>query len=153
MSVEARLKELGIDLPEAPAPAACYIPARKVGNLLFVAGQGPRVNNQEAFTGKIGAELTLEDGQAAARLCAINLLAAAKTVVGSLDRIKSVVKVLVFVSGVPGFAYQHLVANGASELLVQVFGEAGRHPRAAVGAADLPLGTPVEVEAIFEIAE
>lgn len=151
MNAEATLKSLGITLPEAADPKAHYIPVRKVGNLVYVAGQGPIVNNEVVFTGKIGGDRTIEEGQEAARICGINLLAAAKLAVGSLDRIKSVVKVQAFVNSVAGFTQQHLVANGASDLFYSVFGEAGRHPRTAIGVHELPLDCLVEIEAIFEV--
>ncbi|MGG0453982.1 RidA family protein [Priestia megaterium] len=153
MNIEAKLKKLGINLLQAPVPAASYIPARKVGNLIFVAGQGPLVNNKPVYTGKVGGERTIEEGKDAAKICAINILAAASTAVNNLDNIKSVVRVHAFVNCIGGFTQQHVVTDGASELFLEVFGEAGLHPRTAVGVYDLPLNIPIEIEAIFEVEE
>lgn len=152
MSIQDKLKKLGITLPSVAKPVAAYIPARKVGNLVFVAGQGPLVNNKPTFTGKIGGERTIEEGQAAAKICAINILAAAATVV-NLDKIKSVIKVHSYVNGESGFTKQHIVTDGASNFFSEVFGEKGIHPRTAVGVCDLPLDISIEIEAIFEIEE
>jgi enamine deaminase RidA (YjgF/YER057c/UK114 family) len=152
MNIEDKLKKLGVTLPSAAKPVAAYIPARKVGNLIFVSGQGPLVNNKPVFTGKIGEERTIEEGQEAAKICAINTLAAAATVI-NLDKIKSVVKVHSFVNGSSGFTKQHIVTDGASNFFSELFGEKGLHPRTAVGVYDLPLDISIEIEAIFEIEE
>jgi len=149
--IEARLKELGISLPAPPAPVASYVPAVTSGNLLFVSGQITAAPDGLKYVGTVGKEISIEDGKAAARLCAVNLLAQVKAAV-DLDRVKRCVKLSVFVNAVPGFSQHPEVANGASDLMVEVFGEAGKHARAAVGAGSLPRNVAVEVEAIFEIA-
>lgn len=151
MSIEARLAALGLTLPEAPRPVAAYVPAVVVGGFLYTAGQIPFREGQVAYRGKVGAGLTPEEGAAAARLCALNALAAARAELGTLDRVRRVVKVTGYVNSAPGFTGQPGVLNGASELLVQVFGEAGRHARAAVGVSDLPLDAAVEVEMILAV--
>ena len=151
MNIENRIKELGIELPVAAAPAAMYIPVKQAGNLLFVSGQIPVKDGVMQYTGKVGEDKTLEEAEAAARLCAINIISAVKAYVGDLDKVKSIVKITAFVASKTGFDKQHLVANGASSLLFDVFGEAGRHTRSAVSVNQLPLDAPVEVEAIIEI--
>jgi enamine deaminase RidA (YjgF/YER057c/UK114 family) len=151
--IEARLKELGISLPTPPAPVASYVPFVKTGNLVFVSGQVTLAADGLKYIGVVGKELTPDEGKAAARLCAINVLAQVNAAVGKdLDRVTRCVKVTVFVNAVPGFAQHPEVANGASDLFVEVFGDAGRHARAAVGAGSLPRNVAVEVEAVFEIA-
>ncbi|MFO7172777.1 MAG: RidA family protein [Bacillota bacterium] len=152
MSYEARLRELGIALPPAPRPVAAYVPAVKSGNLVYTSGQLPLVEGKLPFTGKVGAGVTLEQGKEAARIAVLNALAVVRETVGSLDRVTRVVKATVFVASAPGFNGQPQVANGASELLQEVFGEAGRHARSAVGVAELPLDAPVEVELVVEVA-
>lgn len=152
MSAERRLAELGLVLPEAPRPVAAYVPAVQSGNLLFTAGQLPFREGKVAYTGKVGGAVSAEDGYAAARLCALNCLAVARAALGSLDRVTQVVKVSGFVNSAPGFTAQAKVLNGASDLLVDVFGDAGRHARAAVGVAELPLDAAVEVEMVFAVA-
>ncbi len=152
-SIESRLAQEGITLPQVAAPAANYLPIIRAGNLVFTAGQLPLVEGKLALTGKLGADLDTEGGQAAARLCAINLLAIAQAAAGSLDKISRVVKLTVFVASAPGFTEQHLVANGASDFLAEALGERGRHARAAVGVAALPLGAAVEVDAIIAVAD
>lgn len=151
MTIEEKLSQLGITLPEAAAPAAMYVPVRQAGNILFVSGQIPVSGGKPVFTGKAGGERSLEEAQSAARLCAVNILAAAKAHLGSLDSVKSVLKLQIFVNSAPGFAQQHLVANGASELMFEVFGESGRHARTAVGVPELPMDVTVEVEAMLEV--
>jgi enamine deaminase RidA (YjgF/YER057c/UK114 family) len=153
MSAEAKLNELGITLAEPPKPVAAYVPFTRSGDLIFTSGQICMENGQLKFKGKVGKDLTPEEGYQAARLCAINTLAVLKSAVGSLDKIAQIVKVTVFVNSAPGFTGQPAVANGASELYQQVFGEAGRHARSAVGAPELPLDTAVEVEVIARVAE
>ncbi len=149
--IEEKLSSLGIALPSPPAPAGSYVPVVITGNLVFVAGQIPLEAGQVKFKGKVGKDLPIEAGQEAARLCTINALAQLKAALGSLDRIKQVVKVTGFVNCEQSFADQPKVINGASDLLVQVFAEKGRHARAAVGVGSLPLGSAVEVEFIVEI--
>jgi enamine deaminase RidA (YjgF/YER057c/UK114 family) len=151
MTVEETVSQLGITLPSPPAPAGSYVPVVVSGNLAFVAGQIPMEAGQVKFRGKVGKDLSLEAGQQAARLCTINALAQLKAALGSLDRIKRFVKVTGFVSCDPTFTDQPKVINGASDFLVQVFGEKGRHARAAVGVSSLPLDSAVEVEFIVEI--
>jgi enamine deaminase RidA (YjgF/YER057c/UK114 family) len=151
-SAEQRLAALGITLPDAPPPAAAYAPFAQAGSLLFTAGQIAVADGSLVATGRLGAEVDLETGQACARQCAINVLAQLKAALGDLSRVRRVVKLTVFVASDPSFSDQHLVANGASELMGQVFGDAGQHARSAVGATALPRGTPVEVEAIVEVA-
>ena len=150
-SPSARLRELGLSLPSVAAPAGSYVPARRSGALVFTAGQLPFVDGTLAATGKVGAEVSLEQGNDLARTCALNALAAVDALVG-LDAVAGVVKVVGFVASAPGFTGQPGVINGASELLADVFGEAGRHARSAVGVAELPLGAPVEVELVVELA-
>jgi enamine deaminase RidA (YjgF/YER057c/UK114 family) len=150
---EERLRALGIDLPAAAAPVAAYVPCVRTGDLVYVSGQVPLVDGEPAWTGRLGAGgLGVEEGVAAARRCAVNVIAALKAELGDLGRVRRVVKVTGFVACEPGFTDQPKVVNGASELFGEVFGDAGRHARAAVGAAALPLGVPVEVEAIVEVA-
>lgn len=145
----ARLEELGLELPEVPAPAAAYRPTARAGDLVLTAGQLPLVDGALSTTGKLG-DLSTEEGAELARTAALNVLAAAASAAGSLDRVR-IVKLTVFVASDPAFTEQHLVANGASELLGEVLGERGVHARSAVGVASLPLGAPVEVEAVVEV--
>ena len=151
-SIEAKLTELGLSLPEAPAPAANYVPFVQVGNLVHISGQisnGP----DGLITGKLGADLSVEQGADAARSCAVSLLAQAKAATGGdLSKIKRLVKLVGFVNSTPDFTDQPKVINGASDLMVALMGDAGRHARSAVSAASLPLGVAVEIEAIFEVA-
>jgi enamine deaminase RidA (YjgF/YER057c/UK114 family) len=148
---EERLEQLGVTLPAPAAPVAAYVPCVRTGNLVYVSGQVPLVDGTPSHLGRLGAGVDLETGAAAARRCAINVLAALKAELGELSRVRRVVKVTVFVAGEPDFGDQPKVANGASELFGEVFGEAGTHARAAVGVAALPLGVPVEVDAIVEV--
>ncbi|MBN9605201.1 MAG: RidA family protein [Actinomycetales bacterium] len=150
--VAARLAELGLELPAVATPAGAYVPAVVSGNLVFTAGQLPLQGGALPATGKVGAEVAPEDAAGFARVCALNALAAAESAIGSLDRVTRVVKVVGFVASAPGFTGQPGVMNGASELLGEVFGEAGRHARSAVGVAVLPLDAPVEVELVLEFA-
>ena len=149
---EKRLAELGIDLPKAATPAANYIPFTIAGNILTISGQIPMGPNGPEFIGKLGETADVATGQAAARLCAINILAQAKAALGDLDRIKQVMKIQGFVNSAPDFGDQPEVINGASDLLVEVLGDAGKHARAAVGMAALPRGVAVEIDATIEIA-
>lgn len=148
--VHARLAELGLALPAVTRPVAAYVPAVRSGNQVYVSGQLPLVDGELAATGKVGAEVSPEQARELAARCALNALAAIEDLVG-LGTVVRVVKVTGFVASAPGFTGQPAVINGASELFGQVFGEAGRHARSAVGVAELPLGTPVEVEAIVEV--
>ena len=148
---EQRLAELGIVLPEAPKPVAAYVPAVRTGDLLFISGQGPTASGQVRFAGKVGQDVTVEDGAQAARLCAINCLAQVKSALGTLERVRRVVKVVGFVNAGPDFTDQPRVINGASELLIEVFGEAGKHARSAVGCSSLPMNIAVEVEMVLEV--
>ncbi|MBO9426286.1 RidA family protein [Labrenzia sp. R4_1] len=150
---EARLAELGITLPDAAAPAANYVPFVKTGNQLFISGQLPMDSGAIAVTGKLGEGLQVEDGQKAAKLCAINLLAQAKAATGDLDKVVRLVKIVGFVNSTGDFTDQPKVINGASDFLVEAMGDSGRHARSAVSAASLPFGAAVEIEAIFEIAD
>lgn len=151
MGATQKLEELGIRLPE-PVPAmGSYVPAVRTGDLLFVAGHPPVENSKIKYRGKVGKDLTLEEGQDAARLCIINCLAAAHAALGDLDQIKRVVKVTGYVNCLADFEKQPDVINGASDLLQKIWGEAGRHARAAVGAIALPAGIAVEVEVVFEV--
>jgi enamine deaminase RidA (YjgF/YER057c/UK114 family) len=151
-AIEDRLKELGLQLPTVSKPVAAYVPAIVTGNLVFTAGQLPFVDGKLEATGKVGAEVSAENAAKLARTCALNALAAASSVIGSLDRVTRVVKVVGFVASSPDFSGQPGVVNGASELLGEVFGESGQHARSAVGVAVLPLDAPVEVELILEFA-
>jgi enamine deaminase RidA (YjgF/YER057c/UK114 family) len=151
--IEARLKELGIELPQATAPIANYVPFTVSGNIVVVSGQVSVRSGKAEFIGKLGAGISIPDGQQAARLCALNVLAHLKVAAGGdLDRVKRVLRLGGFVNCTPEFTDMPQVVNGASDLMVQVFGDAGKHARAAVGVASLPLGVAVEVEAMFEIA-
>jgi len=152
-TIEAKLKELGFELPEAPKPQANYIMAKRVGELVFVSGQVPIQKGQLIYQGRVGAERTLNEGREAARLCALNALAAVKSVVGSLEMIEEIVQLRGFVNCAPEFTQQPEVINGASELLVKLFGERGRHARAAVGTSSLPRNVTVELEMIVRIRE
>jgi enamine deaminase RidA (YjgF/YER057c/UK114 family) len=152
VSAEARLQELGIELPPIPPAVGNYVGAVAVGDLLFVSGHGPFQDGQPQFIGKLGREFGVEEGQQAARLVALNMLATVRETVGSLDRVKRVVKLLCLVNSMPEFGDQPKVANGASDLLVELFGEErGKHARAAIGMGALPFGIAVEIEGIFEL--
>jgi len=151
--IESRLAELNIRLPEPPAPVASYVPYVVSGNLVFISGQVTMAEGGLQYVGTVGKELSLEDGKAAARLCAINVLAQLRAAAsGDLDRVKRCLRLGVFVNAIPGFAQHPEVANGASDLIVEVFGDSGRHSRAAVGAGSLPRNVAAEVEAVFELA-
>jgi enamine deaminase RidA (YjgF/YER057c/UK114 family) len=151
MSWSARLAELGIELPDVVPPAGVYVPAARTGNLVYTAGQVPMQSGKLAGVGKVGAEVSPEEGKALARMCALNALTAVHTLVG-IDTVTRVVKVVGFVASAPGFHGQPGVINGASELLGEVFGDAGAHARSAVGVSELPLDAPVEVELIVEVS-
>jgi enamine deaminase RidA (YjgF/YER057c/UK114 family) len=150
--IEARLKELGVSLPTPPMPVASYVPYTISGNLVFLSGQIPIADGALKYVGKLGVDIPLEAGQAAAQLCAINLLAQLKSACGGdLDRVVRCLKVGVFVNAAPEYRQHPEVANGASDLIAALFGDAGKHARAAVGVGSLPRGVAVEVDAIFEI--
>ena len=151
--LEARLRELGYELPDVPEPAGAYVPATRAGHLIFTAGQLPFAAGELRATGKVGAGVSLEEAQRAAGLCALNALAAAAAVAGGLDRIGRVVKVTGFVASAPEFNQQPEVVNGASGLIGEVFEEAGLHARSAVGVAELPLDAPVEIELVAELRD
>jgi enamine deaminase RidA (YjgF/YER057c/UK114 family) len=150
MSVSAKLAELGIELPDVVPPLAAYVPAVRTGNLVYTSGQLPMQAGSLLQAGKVGAAVTPEDGKALARVCALNALAAVNSLIG-IDSVIRVVKVVGFVASAPGFNGQPGIINGASELLGEVFGDAGAHARSAVGVSELPLDAPVEVEVIFEV--
>ncbi len=152
MSAEARIKEIGLALPPPPKPGGNYVPGVRVGDLLFLSGHGPgRVDGVPSARGKVGRDLSIEDGYKVAREVGISLLGTAKALLGSLDKVKRVVKVLGMVNSAEGFGDQPKVINGFSDLMVEVFGENGRHARSAVGMAELPSGIPVEIEMILEV--
>ena len=148
-----RLAALGLTLPPVTAPVAAYVPALRTGPYVYVSGQLPVVGGKLPAVGKVGAEVSAEDAAAMARTCALNALAAAASVAGGLEAIRRIVKVTGFVASAPGFGGQPQVINGASELLIEVFGEEGKHARSAVGVAELPLNAPVEVELIAEVRD
>lgn len=153
MKSETRLKELGLTLPAAPTPMANYVTCRRVGNLLFFSGAGPFEGGKTVVFGKVGDELTQEQGYAAARLTGLNLIAQLKKELDDLDRIKQFVKVQAFVASAPDFMAQPAVMNGVSDLFVEVFGEKGKHARTAVAVPQLPFNIPIEVEMIVEVEE
>ena len=149
-AVRAKLAELGLELPIAAKPLAAYVPAVKTGNLVFTAGQLPLVDGKLAFTGKVGRDVTVEQAKELAKIAAINCLSAVETV-ASVDDIAQIVRVVGYINGAPGFVDQSAVVNGASELLVHIFGDAGKHARSSIGVADLPLNTPIEIELTVEL--
>jgi enamine deaminase RidA (YjgF/YER057c/UK114 family) len=151
-SIQDKLKSLGITLPQAAAPAANYVPWVISGNQVFVSGQLPMEDGKIAVAGRLGDNVSLEDGQRAARLCAVNILAQARAALGDLDRVTRIVRLGGFVASADSFTDQPKVVNGASDLMVEVFGDKGRHARAAVGVNTLPLGVAVEIDAIIEFA-
>jgi len=151
MSFEAKLTELGITLPLAPKPVATYIPAVRAGDLLFLSGTGPFKDGAIVYAGKLGKDLTVEQGYEAARLTLLNALAMVRQELGTLDRVTRVVRLTGHVASADGFTQQPAVINGASDLLVQIFGEAGRHARLALGAAVLPLNMAIELELILQV--
>jgi enamine deaminase RidA (YjgF/YER057c/UK114 family) len=151
---EHRLADLGLELPPVPPPAGLYAAAARSGNQLYISGQVPRAADGSgvAAVGKLGQDVTVEEGADLARLCALQALAIARAELGSLDRVVRVVRVAGYVASAPGFTQHPAVVNGASQLLLDVFGEAGRHARIAIGVAELPAGVPVEVEFLFEVS-
>lgn len=148
---EARLESMGLKLPPVPKPVTAYLPAVAAGKYIYTSGQLPIVEGKLANKGKIGGELTESQGYAAAKICALNCLSAIRYIAGSLDDIESIVKVTGFVNSAPGFVNQPGIINGASELLYEIFGEAGKHARSAVGVSELPLGAAVEVEMVVKL--
>lgn len=152
MRIEQELEKMGFVLPE-PKPLAAYVPAVRSGNLIFTAGQGPTLDGKPKFTGKLGRELTEEQGYQAAQICVVNCLACVKSLIGDLDKVERVVKLLGFVASVDGFTRQPWVMNGASELLIKLFGDRGKHARSAIGTNQLPQGIPVEVEIIVQVRD
>lgn len=150
-TIEARLAELGVTLPVPVAPQANYVPVVRTGNLLFIAGQIPIGPNGIEYVGKVGAEFSVEDGAACARLCAINILAQTKSAIGDLDKVVRVVKLTGMINSTPEFIQQSQVVNGCSDFIVDVFGDKGRHARTSVSVASLPFGVAVEVEAVIEV--
>ena len=151
-NIDKKLRELGIDIPEPAAPVANYVGCVRTGNLLFTAGQVPLKDGRFHFQGKVGGDIGVEQAQEAAKLCAINVIAQVKSALdGNLDRVKRVVKLVVFVTGAPEFTEHPKVANAASDLMVEVFGDKGKHARSAVGSGSLPLNVSVEVEGVFEV--
>jgi enamine deaminase RidA (YjgF/YER057c/UK114 family) len=149
--IEEKIAQMGIKIPEAAKPLAAYIPALRVGNLIMTSGQVPIADGVIKFQGKVGKDLSEEEGKEAAKLCAINCLSAVKSVIGSLDKIIRVLKLTAFVNSADGFTAQPKVANGASEFIVEIFGDAGKHVRSAVGVSELPLNSAVEIEMIVEV--
>lgn len=152
MTIEEKLRQMGLQLPDPPKPVASYVPYVQTGNLVFVSGQVPRDKSGLRYRGHLGGERSLEDGYQAARLCALNALSVVKQAVGDLDRVRRIVKLTGYVASAQGFTGQPKVIDGASKLLVELFGERGRHARAAVGVSELPLGSTVELEMIVEVA-
>ena len=150
--IDAHLADIGITLPTATAPVANYVPYVISGNLVHISGQITMENGELKFVGKLGADYDVETGQKAARLCALNLVAQLKAAIGDLDKVSRVVKLNAFVNSAPDFTDQPKVVNGASDTMVEIFGDAGKHARSAVGVAALPLGVAVEIDGIFEIA-
>tara|TARA_B100000945_G_scaffold282205_1_gene250449 strand:- start:385 stop:840 length:456 start_codon:yes stop_codon:yes gene_type:complete len=151
MSAEENLKKLNINLPKAPDPVGAYVASKIVGNMIFISGQLPLDADGKLIKGKVGKELNLEQAQGAAKICAINLLAQVKKISGSLDKVKGCIKITGYVNSTDSFIDQPKVINGASDLISSIFGEKGKHTRAAVSVNSLPLGAAVEVEGIFEI--
>jgi enamine deaminase RidA (YjgF/YER057c/UK114 family) len=149
--IESQLFNLGLNLPEVPKPVASYIPAKQSGNLVFTSGQLPMVSGELISKGLLGQDVEVEEANKAARICTLNALAAIKGVIGDLDRIKQIVRVVGYVASVPTFTQQPAVVNGASELLLEIFGEAGKHARSAVGMTVLPLNASVEIELTVEV--
>ncbi len=153
MGAEQKLEELGLTLPEVPKPVAAYVPGARSGNIIYTSGQIPFENGVLVYKGRLGEDLVLEDGYKAARLCCLNCLGIIKSMVGNLNKVKKIIKINGFVNSSPDFTDQPKVINGASDLCLDVFGEKGKHARAAVGTSGLPLGAAVEVEIIVEVED
>ena len=153
MKIEEKIKKMGIEIPEAAKPVASYVPFRRVGNLIYISGQDCRVNGKLKYEGKVGRDVTEEEAYEAARITAINLLAILKSAIGDLDKVVKIVNLHGFVNSADGFVRQPMVINGASDLLLEVLGEKGKHSRCALSANELPFNTPVEIEMIVEVEE
>ncbi len=151
--IEEKIKELGFELPQAAKPLAAYVPAKQVGNLVMTSGQVPLLNGEIKYKGKIGKDLTEEDGIKAAQVCALNCLAAIKDLIGSLDKIEEILKLTVFVNSPEDYIAHPKIANGASELLLNIFGDKGKHVRSALGVSGLPLNSAVEIEMIVKLKD
>jgi len=151
--IEEKIKELGFELPLAAKPLAAYVPAKQVGNLVMTSGQVPLLNGEIKYKGKIGKDLTEEDGIKAAQVCALNCLAAIKDLIGSLDKIEEILKLTVFVNSPEDYIAHPKIANGASELLLNIFGDKGKHVRSALGVSGLPLNSAVEIEMIVKLKD
>ena len=151
MEIEKKMRGLGLELPEVPKPVASYVPAVRSGNYVYTSGQVPFVKGELMHKGKLGGDLTIEQGYECARVTAMNCLAAVKSVIDDLDRVKRIVRVTGFINSAPGFSDQPKVLNGASDLLVEIFGERGKHSRLAIGTSELPLGAPLEIDMVVEI--
>lgn len=152
-NVEKKVQEMGLSIPEAPKPVAAYIPGIKVGEFVYTAGQIPLANGELKYKGKVGAEVSVEDAYEAAKVCALNCLGVVKSIIGDLDKVEQIVKVVGFVNSADGFNMQPKVINGASELFGEIFGEKGAHARSAVGVNELPLDATCEVEIIVKVKE
>ncbi len=153
MKIEKKLEEMGYSLPPTPAPAGAYIPFRRTGNLVYISGQGSMVEGELMYAGKVGSDVTEEEGYEASRISVINLLSILKSAIGDLDKVVQIVNLHGFVNSAPGFVRQPMVINGASEFLVDLFGEKGKHSRCALSCNELPFDTPVEIEMIVEVEE
>ena len=153
MKIGEKLNEMGIKIPEAAKPVASYVPFRRVGNLIYISGQDCRVNGKLKYEGKVGRDVTEKEAYEAARITAINLLAILKSAIGNLDKVVKIVNLHGFVNSADGFVRQPMVINGASDLLLEIFGEKGKHSRCALSANELPFNTPVEIEMIVEVKE
>jgi enamine deaminase RidA (YjgF/YER057c/UK114 family) len=151
MKIEEKIKKMGIEIPEVAKPVASYVPFRRVGNLIYISGQDCRVNGKLKYEGKVGRDVTEEEAYEAARITAINLLAILKSAIGNLDKVVKIINLHGFVNSADGFVRQPMVINGASDLLLEVFGENGKHSRCALSANELPFNTPVEIEMIVEV--
>jgi enamine deaminase RidA (YjgF/YER057c/UK114 family) len=151
MEIEKKMRGLGLEIPEVPKPVASYVPAVRSGNYVYTSGQVPFVKGELMHRGKLGGDLTIEQGYECARVTALNCLAAVKSVIDDLDRVKQIVRVTGFINSAPGFTDQPKVLNGASDLLVEIFGERGKHSRLALGTSELPLGAPLEIDMVVEI--
>jgi len=153
VKIEKKLEQMGYSLPPTPAPAGAYIPFRRTGNLVYISGQGSMVEGELMYAGKVGSDVTEEEGYEASRISVINLLSILKSAIGDLDKVVQIVNLHGFVNSAPGFVRQPMVINGASEFLVELFGEKGRHSRCALSCNELPFDTPVEIEMIVEVEE
>lgn len=153
MEIEKKLEQMGYSLPAMPQPIAAYVPYRKTGNLIYISGQDCKVDGQLKYKGKVGKDVTEEEAYEASRIAAINLLSILKEAIGDLDKVIKIVNLHGFVNSAPGFVRQPIVINGASEFLIELFGERGKHSRCALAANELPFNTPVEIEMIVEVEE